>query len=140
MAKGLNILPPGQGLLPDEEESDNRCRSVGAAVQFAKSNNLLGVILNANLLVSLRSATVIGITDTCTFSKAAIPSLVQGAKEHGVVLVAFGSHSQLGKLDNVFAGSPPDTPRIDAKLNDGVLSYIEHILAPPPASSLHPLL
>lgn len=45
------MLPLGQGLPIDEEESDSRCRSVGAAVQFAKSNNLLGVILNANLLV-----------------------------------------------------------------------------------------
>lgn len=39
-------------LMLDDEETDNRCRSVGAAVQFAKSNNLLGVMLNAKLLVS----------------------------------------------------------------------------------------
>lgn len=51
VARGSTLLTPGQGLPADEEESDNRCRSVGAAVQFAKTNNLLGVILNANLLV-----------------------------------------------------------------------------------------
>lgn len=51
VARGSEILSLGQGLPADEEESDSRCRSVDAAVQFAKSNNLLGVILNANLLV-----------------------------------------------------------------------------------------
>jgi len=103
----------GSGLLfADEEESDTRCKSVNAAVQFAKSNNLLGVIFNANLL-------------------AAIPSLVQGIKEHGVVLSVFGSQAQLAKLNSVFASSPVDAPKIDATLNDGVLSYIDHILAPP---------
>lgn len=53
VARGSNPLLPEQGLSADEEESDTRCCSVGAAVQFAKSNNLLGVLLNANLLVSL---------------------------------------------------------------------------------------
>lgn len=38
-------------LIVDDEETDSRCRSVGAAVQFAKSNNLLGVMLNSKLLV-----------------------------------------------------------------------------------------
>jgi CDK inhibitor PHO81 len=51
VARGSNPLHHEQGLSADEEESDNRCRSVGAAVQFAKSNNLLGVLLNVNLLV-----------------------------------------------------------------------------------------
>lgn len=42
-----------------------------------------------------------------------------------MVLVAFGSQTQLGKLQGVVAGSPVDTARIDATLKDGVLSYIE---------------
>jgi len=112
VARGSALLSPGQGLPVDEEESDPRCSSVNAAVQFAKSNNLLGVILNANLL-------------------AAIPSLVQGTKGHGVVLAVFGSQAQLGKLNNVFASWPADAPKIDATLNEGVLSYIDHFLAPP---------
>lgn len=60
-----------------------------------------------------------------------IPSLVQGIKEHGVVLAAFGSATQLGKLNSVFAGTSPDAPKIDATLNDGVLTYVDHVLAPP---------
>lgn len=51
VARGSGLLSSGQGLPVDEEESDTRCRSVNAAVQFAKSNNLLGVIFNAKLLV-----------------------------------------------------------------------------------------
>jgi CDK inhibitor PHO81 len=34
-----------------EPETDRRCTSVAAAVEFAHANNLLGVFLNANLLV-----------------------------------------------------------------------------------------
>jgi len=63
--------------------------------------------------------------------KTAIPSLIQGIKELGVILAVFGSHDQLGKLNGMFASPAADAPKIDATLNDGVLSYIDHILAPP---------
>jgi hypothetical protein len=43
----------------------------------------------------------------------------------------FGSQAQLGKLNGMFASASADAPKIDATLNDGVLSYIDHILAPP---------
>jgi hypothetical protein len=35
-----------------DEESDDRLRSLGAAVEFAKDNNLLGIFVDAELLVS----------------------------------------------------------------------------------------
>lgn len=35
-----------------EEEDDKRCMSVREAVKFAKANNLLGVMLDATLIVS----------------------------------------------------------------------------------------
>ena len=61
--------------------------------------------------------------------KTAIPSLIQGIKELGVILAVFGSQAQLGGLNGMFASA--DAPKIDATLNDGVLSYIDHILVPP---------
>ena len=39
-----------------EEEDDKRCMSVREAVKFAKANNLLGVMLDATLIVSRPSA------------------------------------------------------------------------------------
>lgn len=35
-----------------DEEDDKRCMSVREAVKFAKANNLLGVMLDATLIVS----------------------------------------------------------------------------------------
>lgn len=35
-----------------DEEFDDRLRSLGAAVEFAKDNNLLGIFVDAELLVS----------------------------------------------------------------------------------------
>lgn len=123
VVKEPGLLTSVQGLLANEEEGDPRCRSVSAAVQFAKSNNLLGVIFAANLLVC-RILHASANTADCLRCKTAIPSLVQGIKQHGVVLAVFGSQAQLGKLNCVFAPSPADAPKIDATLNDGVLSYI----------------
>ena len=63
---------PG-ALLTDEEENDNRCRSVSAAVQFAKSNNLLGVILNALVLVSHDSLMWTSFPDNYIVSNEYLP-------------------------------------------------------------------
>jgi len=90
-------------LLTDEEENDNRCRSVSAAVQFAKSNNLLGVLLNALVLQQ-------------------IPSLIPGIKEHGVMLAAFGSASSL-----LSTTSGMGLLKIDATLVDGVLTFADQV-------------
>jgi len=94
-------------LLTDEEENDNRCRSVSAAVQFAKSNNLLGVILNSLILQQ-------------------VPSLIPGIKEHGVMLAAFGSTSSL--LSTGSGMSSISLLKIDATLVDGVLTFADQVL------------
>jgi len=93
-------------LLTDEEENDNRCRSVSAAVQFARSNNLLGVILNALILQQ-------------------VPSLIPGIKEHGVMLAAFGSNSP---LLSTTSGMSMNLLKIDATLADGVLTFADQVL------------
>jgi CDK inhibitor PHO81 len=43
--------PSGSTLVPDQVETDQRCSSVDAAVEFAKANNLLGVLVDGRLLV-----------------------------------------------------------------------------------------
>jgi CDK inhibitor PHO81 len=37
----------------DDEENDSKLSVIGAAVEFARSSNLLGVFVDAELLVSL---------------------------------------------------------------------------------------
>lgn len=44
---------PSPTALGSEEENDPRLSSIGAAVEFARINNLLGVFADADLLVSL---------------------------------------------------------------------------------------
>ncbi|GAA5848597.1 hypothetical protein JCM8547_004567 [Rhodosporidiobolus lusitaniae] len=71
-------------------EDDRRCTSIREAVKFAKANNLLGVMLDATMLVQ-------------------IPSLIQSAREHGLLITTFGTPSRV--------------PLADAHMADGVLSY-----------------
>ncbi|BGP13882.1 hypothetical protein JCM10213_002521 [Rhodosporidiobolus nylandii] len=71
-------------------EDDRRCTSIREAVKFAKANNLLGIMLDASLLVQ-------------------IPSLIQSAREHGLLITTFGTPSRV--------------PLADAHMADGVLSY-----------------
>ncbi|GAA5826059.1 hypothetical protein JCM5353_004197 [Sporobolomyces roseus] len=71
-------------------EEDRRCTSIREAVKFAKNNNLLGVMLDATMLVQ-------------------VPSLIQSAREHGLLLVSFGT---IGRV-----------PLTDAHMSAGVLSY-----------------
>ncbi|GAA5978148.1 hypothetical protein JCM10908_004246 [Rhodotorula pacifica] len=71
-------------------EEDRRCTSIREAVKFAKSNNLLGIMLDATMLVQ-------------------IPSLIQSAREHGLLITTFGTASRV--------------VHADAHMSDGVLSY-----------------
>ncbi|GAA5851676.1 hypothetical protein JCM3766R1_000482, partial [Sporobolomyces carnicolor] len=71
-------------------EEDRRCTSIREAVKFAKANNLLGVMLDATMLIQ-------------------VPSLIQSAREHGLLLVSFGT---VGRV-----------PLTDAHMSAGVLSY-----------------
>ncbi|GAA6027089.1 hypothetical protein JCM8097_006102 [Rhodosporidiobolus ruineniae] len=92
-------LPPEGGwrggeaarLVPaNRVEEDRRCTSIREAVKFARQNNLLGVMLDATMLVQ-------------------IPSLIQSAREHGLLITTFGT--------------PTRVPLADAHMADGVLSY-----------------
>lgn len=56
---GVSRYKQGSELVPasKDEESDMRCLSVREAVNFAKSTNLLGVLLEATTLVSMLRVT-----------------------------------------------------------------------------------
>ncbi|TNY19802.1 cyclin-dependent protein kinase inhibitor [Rhodotorula diobovata] len=81
---------PGKLVPANRVEDDRRCTSIREAVKFAKANNLLGIMLEATMLVQ-------------------IPSLIQSAREHGLLITTFGTASRV-----VLA---------DAHMTDGVLSY-----------------
>ncbi|KAH7100602.1 hypothetical protein BKA62DRAFT_639662 [Auriculariales sp. MPI-PUGE-AT-0066] len=71
---------------------DRRCRSLGAAVEFASSNNLLGIIIPSTLI-------------------AEVPALAAGVKQHGLMLATYGSQEALQFADHA-----------DAILSNGVFS------------------
>jgi len=101
-------------LAPIEEEmwceNDRRCMSVKGAVDFARSNNLLGIILNAAILHR-------------------IPPLIQEAKESGLLLAAFGLQQHVSAVGGPHHSLPRgDAITVDAVLQGGVLSYIDHAL------------
>jgi hypothetical protein len=57
----INTYTPSPTALGAEEENDPRQSSIGAAVEFARINNLLGVFVDADLLVSLSPFAEIGL-------------------------------------------------------------------------------
>ncbi|OCF61664.1 cyclin-dependent protein kinase inhibitor [Kwoniella mangroviensis CBS 10435] len=88
--------------ISQEEETDLRCLSVREAVNFAKSTNLLGVILEATTL-------------------AAVPSLVASVKDAGLLLATFGDTQDITSLRQ----GASDGRTIDAFVIDGTPSPIE---------------
>ncbi|KAM0792180.1 hypothetical protein ACM66B_004877 [Microbotryomycetes sp. NB124-2] len=88
---GLSRSSPEGKMVPaNRVEDDRRCTSIREAVKFAKANNLLGVMLDATILVQ-------------------VPSLIQSAKEHGLLITTFGTTRRVALAD--------------AHMASGVLSY-----------------
>ncbi|BGO89599.1 hypothetical protein NBRC10512_001550 [Rhodotorula toruloides] len=85
-----DITQPGRLVPANRVEEDRRCTSIREAVKFARANNLLGIMLDATMLVQ-------------------IPSLIQSAREHGLLITTFGTASRV--------------VHADAHMADGVLSY-----------------
>ncbi|WWC93120.1 uncharacterized protein L201_008087 [Kwoniella dendrophila CBS 6074] len=94
-ASGRKRLTP----ISPEEESDLRCLSVREAVNFAKSTNLLGVILEATTL-------------------AAVPSLVASVKDAGLLLATFGDNQDMTSLRQ----GASDGRTVDAFVIDGIMT------------------
>lgn len=120
-SSGHHLVPA-----PVEEESDLRCLSVREAVNFAKSTNLLGVILEASTLVRFwpsRGANPTMSPDSFNFclvqeltiSQAAVPSLVASVKDAGLLLATCGDSHAIAILKQ----GASDGRMVDAFVHDG---------------------
>lgn len=87
--------PPSATALGLEDARDYRVSSLNAAVEVCKTNNLLGLLLDADFLNE-------------------VPSLIQAVKDCGLLLGAFGVAGQLPMLES---------NGIDAFLHDGIMAY-----------------
>ncbi|KAJ7179427.1 cyclin-dependent protein kinase inhibitor [Mycena filopes] len=86
------------------EDEDWRTTSVGAAVEFARANNLLGIFVDANLLMQ-------------------VPSLIDGIRNAGLLIGINGASEISEPLTSasVIEGTP-----VDAFVRDGMVFYVDH--------------
>lgn len=102
--------PEGKMVPANRVEDDRRCTSIREAVKFAKANNLLGVMLDATILVSVRTCLdLLRLIGWFWSLQTQVPSLIQSAKEHGLLITTFGTTRRV--------------PMADAHMSSGVLSY-----------------
>ncbi|KXN87959.1 Ankyrin repeat protein nuc-2 [Leucoagaricus sp. SymC.cos] len=87
-----------------DEGRDNRLSSVGAAVEFAKDNNLLGVFVDAELLCQ-------------------VPSLVDAMRNSGLIVGVHGSPVILASLTHVVE---TDHNPIDAFISERAICFLNH--------------
>ncbi|KAF9452150.1 cyclin-dependent protein kinase inhibitor [Macrolepiota fuliginosa MF-IS2] len=87
-----------------DEENDDRLGSVGAAVEFAKDNNLLGVFVDAELLVQ-------------------VPSLVEAMRNSGLIVGVHGNPATFTSLTHRIEA---DHNPIDAFISDTAISFLDH--------------
>ncbi|KAJ7047678.1 cyclin-dependent protein kinase inhibitor [Mycena alexandri] len=86
------------------EDEDWRTTSVGAAVEFARANNLLGIFVDADLLMQ-------------------VPSLIDGIRNAGLLIGINGASEISEPLTSasVIEGTP-----VDAFVRDGMVFYVDH--------------
>jgi len=113
----LNQTASGSG------KDDKRVSSVGAAVEFAKANNLLGLFVDSELLVcsSVYLACVFGAN---TSKKVKVPSLIDGIRSAELIVGVYGTSQTLMSLR---AGSTVDNDGsiADAFVADGVVNFLD---------------
>jgi len=100
-----SACPPSPTALGIGDASDRRLSSLGAAVEFAKSNNLLGVLLDAGLLVQ-------------------VPSLIPGVRGAGLLVGAYGLREHLSSLSHTVPGS--ENTAIDAIVQNNMMTYTDN--------------
>ncbi|KAI5124795.1 hypothetical protein M0805_005429 [Coniferiporia weirii] len=96
--------PPSPTALSPDDVDDRRLSSIGAAVDWAKTNNLLGVVFDAGLLLK-------------------VPSLIQGVKDIGLLLGVYGQPDQAVSLTK---STDTDATLVDAFIQDGVVRFLDH--------------
>lgn len=103
---------------------DLRQGSISGAVDFAKENNLLGILVDARLIVSRFIVYSWTQLTTDLVSQHQVPSIVQAVRDANILLGSFGL------ADPVTSGFPvnPDMEplNLDATLAQGVLTVHEH--------------
>ncbi|KAJ7499234.1 cyclin-dependent protein kinase inhibitor [Mycena latifolia] len=87
-----------------EDVEDWRTTSVGAAVEFARANNLLGIFADADLLMQ-------------------VPSLIDGIRNAGLLIGIHGASEYSEPLTS--ASAIEGTP-VDAFVRDGMVFYVDH--------------
>ena len=94
--------------------TDRRLFSLDAAVEFAKENNLLGVLLNAEALVCpILNPTQL---DYLTSVQIQVPSLTDAIRDAGLIVCIYGTSE---------ASAMSDGNRFDAYLYEGSMIYNE---------------
>ncbi|KAI0313604.1 hypothetical protein OF83DRAFT_1086226 [Amylostereum chailletii] len=104
--------PPSVTASDASAPRDPRLGSLSAAVEFAKANNLLGVFVDAELLVT-------------------VPSLVRAVRDAGLLIGTYGAKESVAGLTGggggagagAGAGAGVEAEAVDAAFRDGVLFY-----------------
>jgi CDK inhibitor PHO81 len=118
-----SIYSPSPTAQDTEEENDPRLSSIGAAVEFARVNNLLGIFADAALLVS----TDTHFLDRTLFSeskKEQVPSLIDGIRNAGLLV---GAHGEMKSLENLISPSSIKGTPVDASLSNGQVVFINRM-------------
>ncbi|KAJ7122752.1 cyclin-dependent protein kinase inhibitor [Mycena epipterygia] len=95
---------PNRLFFTGKGDEDWRTTSVGAAVEFARANNLLGIFVDADLLMQ-------------------VPSLIDGIRNAGLLIGINGASEKSEPLTSasVIEGTP-----VDAFVRDGMVFYVDH--------------
>ncbi|KAJ7233137.1 cyclin-dependent protein kinase inhibitor [Mycena haematopus] len=99
---GKKLSQPKYSSCPDME--DWRTTSVGAVVEFARANNLLGIFVDAGLLMR-------------------VPSLIDGIRNAGL-LVGINGASEIS--EPLTSASALEGTPVDAFVRDGMVFYVDH--------------
>jgi CDK inhibitor PHO81 len=108
-------VAPSNTALNVDDVSDRRLSCLGAAVKFAKKNNLLGIFIDAAVLVRfvMRPQFFADIVS----GQIQVPSLIDAIRDAGLVVCVYGASE---KLNVGTEGS-----RVDAFLQGGMVIYKE---------------
>lgn len=90
--------------------------SVAEGVEFAKANNLLGVLFDSELLVLWNVLRCLCQADQVYVRQLQVPSLIQGIRDAGLLV---GIH---GGPTNVMC----EHAHVDAYVHDGTVVYTDH--------------
>ncbi|KAF4574677.1 ubiquitin-protein ligase peroxin 12 [Pleurotus pulmonarius] len=106
---------PSLTVLNPDDDNDRRLASLSAAVDFARTNNLLGIWVDANLLVRTSLEGIKFQTDPGG-AQTQVPSLIHEIKEAGLLVGIYSATDIAPEID----GCP-----VDAYLRDGNVVYAD---------------